>query len=253
MSYIDQGLLNSAAIAFVPGTDRMYGMTALFRHAVGESRISVFHRDALSSMTGLRASYGQPLGPRVAGRIGLAYNDRTFETSGLAAGGVKDRAFVDLEYLISKREYVLGELSASRYYTQERTFIGSGESFNWETGHRFRTEYPDLHVRLAGSVNRFTHSGSGDASTAILNPLGTIPTAAFFLPPSFSTYGIYTGFGTYYRTTYTRALRPFVDFGVSHNSVTGQGYSGLVGISGSLFGADRLTAYASTGKGGTGN
>ena len=147
---------------------------------------------------------------------------------------------------------MLGELSASRYYTQERTRIGSGESLAWELGHRFRTEYPDLHVRLAGSVNRFSRNGSGDASTIILNPAGVIPDATFFLPPNYSIYGLYTGFGTFYQTNYTRALRPFVDVGITHNTVTGQGYSALAGVSGSVFGADRLTLYASTGKGGTG-
>jgi hypothetical protein len=212
----------------------------------------VFNREALSEVTGLRASYQRPLGPRMSGRIGAEYNDRTFETSGLAAGGVRDRAYLGLEYNLSKREYITGELSASRYYTQERTRIGSGQSLSWETGHRFRTEYPDLHVRVAGSFNRYSRNGSGDASTIILNPAGVIPDATFFLPPNYYIYGVYTGFGTFYQTNYTRALRPFVDLGITHNSVTGQGYSALAGVSGSVFGADRLTLFASTGKGGTG-
>ena len=79
-------------------------------------------------------------------------------------------------------------------------------------------------------------------------PLGDFLT--FFLPPNYSIYGLYTGFGTFYQTNYTRALRPFVDLGVTHNTVTGQGYSALAGVSGNVFGADRLTLFASTGKGG---
>jgi hypothetical protein len=227
-------------------------VTALFRHAIGETRVTVFHRDALAEFTGVRATYSRPLGPRMSGRIGLAYNDRATETTSLLVGGVRDQAFVDLEYTFSKREYVLGELSASRYYTQDRTFIGSGQSLSWETGHRFRIEYPDWHVRAAGSFNRFNQSGEGDIGTAVLNPGGAIPTAAFFLPPSFNVYGLYTGFGTFYRTNYTRAIRPFVDFGISHNTVTGQGYGAILGASGSLIGQDRLTLYASTGRGGNG-
>jgi hypothetical protein len=186
------------------------------------------------------------------GRIGLTYNERALDTSALAVGGVRDRAYADLEYNFSSREYVLGELSASRYYTQDRTFIGSGEALAWEAGHRFRTEYPDWNVRVAGSFNGFSHSGSGDVGTAVLNPGGTIPTAAFFLPPSFNVYGVYTGFGTFYRTNYTRGIRPFADVGVSHNTVTGQGYGAILGASGALLGHDRFTVYASTGRGGTG-
>lgn len=252
VSDVDQGLYSQGVLASVPARDTVYGVTALFRHAIGETRFTVFHREALSEFTGLRASYGRPLGPRVTARIGLAYNDRATDTSALQVGGVRDQAFIDMEYTFSKREYVLGQLSASRYYTQDRTFIGSGQALNWELGHRFRTEYPDLHVRLAGSVNRYSHSGTGDAQTAVLNPDGTIPTAAFFLPPNFAVYGIYTGFGTFYQTNYTRAIRPFADIGISHNTVTGAGYGAILGLSGSVVGADRLTLYASTGRGGNG-
>jgi hypothetical protein len=252
VSYIDQHLGSLGVLAYVPQRDVTYGLTALFRHRIGTTRISVFQRNALGELTGARVSYGRPLGPRVTGNIGLAYNDRADETSSLLVGGVRDRAFVNAEYVFSKREYVLGELSASRYYTQDRTFIGSGQQLSWELGHRFRTEYPDFHVRLAGSFNRFNRSGSGDTMTAVLNPDGTIPTAAFFLPDNFTVYGIYTGFGTFYQTNYTRGIRPFVDVGVSHNTVTGQGYGAILGASGSVFGADRLTAYGSIGRGGNG-
>jgi tetratricopeptide (TPR) repeat protein len=253
VSDVDQWIHSPGVFASIPGHDTAYGVTALFRHSIGETRLTIFHRDALADMTGFRLIYGRPLGPRMVGRLGLAYNDRTLDTSALAVGGVRDQVFFDLEYNFAKREYLLGELQASRYYTQgERTFIGSGHSLSWELGHRIRTEYPDWNVRLAGSFNGFNHSGSGDVTTSVLVPGGGIPTAAFFLPPSFNVYGIYTGFGTFYRTNYTRAIRPFFDIGVSHNSVTGQGYGAILGASGSVIGGDRLTVYASTGRGGNG-
>ncbi len=253
VSHIDQGLLNTVALASIPSSDRLYGLTALWRHAVGETRFTVFHREALVDTAGFSLVHQYPFGQRLGGRLGFAYNERTLETSALAAGGVRDRVFAGLAYTLSKREYVLGELFSNHYYTQdERTKIGSSYGLNWEAGHRFRTEYPDWHVRVAGSINHFSLTGSGDAATAVLNPAGTIPTASFFLPGSFSVYGIYTGFGTYYRNNYTRALRPFVDFGVNRNTVTGSGYAALAGISGTVSGTDKLTLYASTGRGGGG-
>ena len=251
VSYLDQHVIDASALAFVPGRDRTVGVTALWRNMIGETRFTVFQRESLSDTTGVRLSHTRPLGPRMSGRVGLAYNERTLETAALAAGGVRDRAYIGGEYIFSKREYLSSELSASRYYTQDRTRIGSGESLTWELGHRFRTEYPDWHVRAAGSINRFSRDGSGDELTRVLTPDGSIPTPDFFLPPNFSVYGLYTGFGTFYQTNYTRALRPFVDVGVTHNTVTGNGYSALAGVSGSVFGADRLTFYASTGRGGT--
>jgi len=105
---------------------------------------------------------------------------------------------------------------------------------------------------VAGSFNHYRRNGSGDAGTAILTPTGVVPTADFFLPESFNNIGLFTGFGTYYQTNYTRALRPFLDVGVIHNSVTGNGYSALAGATASLFGADKLTLYGSMGRGRTG-
>ena len=253
VSDITQGLTSTTGIAYIPGKDRLYGVTALWRHSVGETRFGIFHRDALAETTGFTLVHQHPLGPRLGGRVGIGYNERTLETAALAAGGVRDRAFVDLQYTLSKREYVLGQLFANRYYTQEeRTHIGGSYGLNWEAGHRFRTEYPDFHVRAAGSINHFSLSGTGDASTAVLTPDGSVPGASFFLPGSFSVYGLYTGFGTYYQTAYTRAFRPFVDVGINRNTVTGGGYAALIGISGSVAGADKLTLYASTGRGGSG-
>ena len=253
VSDITQGLSNTAGIAYIPGKDRVYGVTALWRHPIGETRFGIFHREALTETTGFTLVHQYPLGTRVGSRVGIAYNERTLETAALAAGAVRDRAHVDLQYTLSKREYIIGQLFANRYYTQdERTHIGSSHGFNWEAGHRFRTEYPDFHVRAAGSINHFSRSGTGDASTAILTPDGSVPGASFFLPGSFSVYGLYTGFGTYYQNNYTRALRPFVDVGVNRNTVTGGGYTALVGISGSVAGADKLTLYAQTGRGGSG-
>ena len=253
VSDIHQGLINTAALGFVPPSDRLYGVTALWRHAIGETRFTLFHREALADHNGARVVHTYPLGTRVGSTLGLAYNERTLETSGLAAGGVRDQATIGLQYTLSKREYILGQLYGNRYYTvTDRTEIGSSYGLTWEAGHRFRTEYPDWHIRAAGSFNHFSRNGTGDAGTAVLTPTGTVPTASFFLPPSFSNVGLYTGFGTYYQNNYTRALRPFVDVGVVHNTVTGNGYSALAGISGSLIGGDRVTLYASTGRGGSG-
>ena len=253
VTHIDQGILSPGFFAAVPANDTAYGLTMLYRHAIGDTSFSVFYREAFDEFAGFRLVHSRPLGPRLSGRIGLAYNDRALETSATSVAAVRDRIFANVQYTFSKREYLSTEIQASRYYTQgERTFIGSGHSLTWELGHRIRTEYPDLTVRAAGSFNHFNLSGSGDVPTSSLTIDGTIPTAGFFLPGSFSVYGVYAGFGNWYRTNYTRAIRPFADVGVSHNTVTGMGYSAILGASGSVVGMDRLTLYASTGRGGNG-
>jgi hypothetical protein len=42
------------------------------------------------------------------------------------------------------------------------------------------------------------------------------------------------------QTTYTRAWRPFFDACITHNSVVGSGYTGVLGVAGSLMGEDHL-------------
>jgi tetratricopeptide (TPR) repeat protein len=44
VSYIDQRLLNTSALASIPGADRQFGVTALWRHNIGESTFTLFHR-----------------------------------------------------------------------------------------------------------------------------------------------------------------------------------------------------------------
>ena len=103
----------------------LYGITALWRHAIGETRFrhlpprSARRRHRLPAR---RTRY--PLGPRVGSRIGLAYNERALETSALGGGrrarpGLR-RSPVPAR---SKREYVLGQLYGSRYYTQDRAHL----------------------------------------------------------------------------------------------------------------------------------
>ena len=65
---------------------------------------------------------------------------------------------------------------------------------------------------------------------------GTVPN--FHLHASL--WGLAAGFGLSLQDRYTRALRPFFDFSLFHNSLTGSGHSVRLGMAGSLAGSLQL-------------
>ena len=85
-----------------------------------------------------------------------------------------------------------------------------------------------------------------------MTPAGGVPSARFFVPQNFSVFGAYAGFGQFFRDNYARGLKPFADIGITHNNVTGKGYSGLFGAGGSVLGHDHAAVYLQVARGGTG-
>jgi predicted Zn-dependent protease len=250
---IDQESRDRAVIANVPGRDRTWALRLTRRHDNAETDVAVFQRLGLTDLIGVRASHTRQFGNRISATVGVGYNDRAIETTALRVGGVKDQVDASVYYGLAKREYLRGQVFAARYRTQDRSVIGSGRGFSWETGYRIRTEYPDWTVRLAGSVQRYAHSGSGDARTAQLDPTGAIPGAGFFLPQDFGVAGVYAGFGQFFRDNYTQAWRPFAEAGLTHNTVSGDGYLMSFGVAGSVAGHDHLAFHYYQAKGGGGS
>ena len=249
---VQQASRDYTTLAGVPALDRQIGLSLLRRHDFGESSLGVFRREGLTDFTGLKFTHLQRVADGITAIAGLAHNDKAIETTPLLVGGMKDQADATILYSFSKREYLRTQLFAARFHTQDGSYLGSGRGLNWETGYRVRTEYPDLTVRLAGSIQRYARSGAGDARTAQLTPTGTVPAAGFFVPQDFSVFGAYVGFGQFYRDNYARGLKPFADIGITHNNVTGKGYSGLFGAGGSVLGHDHAAVYLQVARGGTG-
>ncbi len=75
------------------------------------------------------------------------------------------------------------------------------------------------------------------------------PIAAAVMPQSFTLHGLSVGFGDALREDYSRAVRPFADAGLSHNSLVGRGYNFRIGAAGSVLGGDHLSIYMNVSKG----
>lgn len=72
----------------------------------------------------------------------------------------------------------------------------------------------------------------------------------FFLPESFSFYGLQVSTNMRYEQEYTRALLPFATASRTWHSVLGPGYELRLGMAGSVLGSDHLGLSWGVGKSG---
>lgn len=244
---LDQGVLSNPLAA-----ERVAGIGFKWANSLGETAGTIQRRREFDDFLGLRLSHAVALSQRLHLDLGAERHAAATESGALHVAGMKDQLDATLLYNFSKREYLRLQPRWARYYTQGGSYLGSGRMLDWETGYHIRTEYPDWTVRLAGAHYRFNRDGAADAASAVLAPDGLVPAVSFFLPDNTNSYQLCTGFGEAYRYTYTRAVRPYVDLCANHNDVSGGGYSGLIGIAGSVAGHDHATVYLSQSRAGAG-
>jgi Flp pilus assembly protein TadD len=243
---------DGSALTGVPGVERQAGVSALLRHGKGETEIGIARRSALTEFNSLRLAHTARWAEGVSANLGLTRHERAGETIPLAIGGHRDRIAASLNYAFSKREYLRVEGWSADYHTQHGQSLGAGRGLNYELGHKLRTEYPDANLRYSGSIQHYSAAEFADAGSARFTQDGSIPPGSLFLPQSFKLQGLNLGLGTAVRDGYTRALRPYADFGRSHNSLSGNGYNWLAGAAGSVLGPDNLALYLTRSRGGGG-
>lgn len=166
------------------------------------------------------------------------------EQQTLTVGGVKDSVGAGMTWQSGPRWSVTASVEADRFYSQARTFVGSGVLEQAEIDYKIRTEYPDYTVRLAGAHGAYHASGQTDAllqrlAPATLGPVG----AATFMPNSYTQFGAFVGFGNDLLDRYTHAWRPYLDVGMVHDTNQGWGLQTDVGLAGSVLGGDHAALY----------
>lgn len=210
---------DATQLSGLPDRDFKLALSAALRHDTGETRMQVFHREALQSVFGLQLGHQLKLDRRLQLGATLGYQLNADETAALRAGGMKDTLKLDANWQISKREYLLAEFSASRYFGQDRVSLGQGGGLELQLGHRIRTEYPDITLKLLGGVYRFDAAGTTGSVIHALLPAGTA-----VLPAGFNRFGFGLGLGETAAEQFSRAWRPYASLDVSRNSETGWGY-----------------------------
>lgn len=227
--------LDAARLARLPGKDSTLTVFGRMETALGISTLKVFYRKAVEAVTGFQLEHQLKLDRRLRVSAALGRNLEAGESDVLSAGGAKDALSLNAEWLISKRDYLLADVSANRYYGQDRVHLGNSTGLALQLGHHLRVEYPDLTLKLLGSVYRFDERSGVSSSIQNLLPAGTA-----LLPESFSQYGIGIGIGETVIEQYSRAFRPYGALDLLHSSGAGWGYALELGFVLSPSGQDWL-------------
>lgn len=238
------------------GLDRA-AIEDLFRR-IGDAPFAAYapvrfeHRRRLSERAGVAVELGRHL--------------PATETAQLRSAGMKDEAALGLQYRVSRYDRLSGRWSAQRYLLQRGERVGRGLQWSIEATHTLRTELPDL--ELSGFLTGFRFRARTEldaAGLAWLTPPALVAQAAAvdpdaaavlladaFVPRNYTNLGLRVSTGMLVRSEYTRALRPFAAAGLNRNSVSGNGYSLLAGIAGSIIGSDHFQIAFQLDKGGSG-
>ena len=243
--------------AIAPSTDRLMGVQINWHGSRGTTSLAVSRRDELNGLTSMRLQQSYQWGGRLSLEAGVDLKAESNVSLPMQVAGYENSLHASMTYTLGKREYLRIAPRSSRYYSQFGDDLGSGNILDMEFGFRLRTEYPDW--RLRGYLTRQLFSvGSGlstdsfvqlplAAQTAVLNAFAnnSIDRVNYFVPESSTSWGGCWGMGENLagqnqQTTYTRAWRPFFDLCANHNTVSGTGASGSVGLAGSITGEDHV-------------
>jgi hypothetical protein len=239
--------------SLMPAADRLGSIQASWLGSHGTTNLSLFRREELDGLTGFKLSQSYQWGGRLNLEAELDFRSETTVSQALRVAGYESSLSGSANYALGKREYLRVAPRFSNYYTQFGDYLGSGRSIDIEAGYRIRTEYPDWRVRTFVTHQRFSLDGNLSIDSVARLPLawqsylatGGIDPVAYFIPQGSTTWGGCLGMGENLagqnlQTVYSRAWRPFADLCFNHNTSTGNGYNGFLGVAGSVTGEDHL-------------
>jgi hypothetical protein len=230
---------NFAFVASLADSDRVTSIESRWLGQQGDSSVTLFQHGEVRDLTGLRLKQTYALDGRLNLEAGLNYQTDTTLSLPLRLVGYENSQYLSFNYTLGKREYFRISPHFSSYYTQYGENLGTGRSLDLELGYRIRTEYPGWRVRAISTQQQLSPSTtSALTQPRIIN--GISYPATHLIPEGSTTSGVCLDVGQNLQTTYTRAWRPFFDACITHNSVVGSGYTGVLGVAGSLMGEDHL-------------
>jgi hypothetical protein len=249
----------------VPGADRLGSVELRWQGSGGDSRLGLFQRRGMAAFNGWRLGQTWQWAG-LAADAALDYHGAATDSLPLRLAGYQDSARLAVDYALGKREYLRIAPRLGRYYSQFGDYLGAGRSLDLEAGYRLRTEYPDWRLRSFATIQRFSYGGNvGGQALAVLSADAQAAIAAgngdavkYYLPAGSTTWGACLGMGENLagqnlRDVYTRGWRHYYDVCGTHNSVNAWGYSGMLGVAGSLTGEDHLSLSIEQARGGPGS
>lgn len=232
----------------MPNSDRRLTLSGRLAHEQNITSLKLFYRNAHDAFAGLQLDHELRFDRRLRITGTLGYQVDADENDVLSAGGMKNTLKLSAEWLISKRDYLLADLSTSRYSSQDGIALGNGTGFTAQLGHHFRTEYPDFTVKLLGSAYRFSDDRTSTSSIHSLLAPG-----AAAMPDSYNQFGFGFSIGETVNEQFSRTFRPYALFDVLKGSNAGWGYGTELGFVFSPTGQDWLRGRYRKGQNTFGN
>lgn len=196
-------------------------------------------RDRVGLRLALRGAPEADRGPSVT--IGL--RQVATESAPLRVAGMKD--VLDLRWTqpLTGRDRIVAGVSPTRLLSQDGSTLGTGTVWSLEAAHRLRLEYPDVTLKALATVSDWRARPVADGAVAPRVPASVGDPTAAVIPAASSEVAAGVSIGDSVAQTYSRALRPFAEALLRANSVTGAGWSLRAGLTTSLLGTDRLSAF----------
>lgn len=237
-----------------PGLDRLQSLEIRWQGAAGQTSVAVSRADEVDTTTGLRISQTLQWGGRASLEARLDHRVESTLSAPLRVAGMESALGVSLNYTLGKREYLRLSPRLSNYFTQQGDYLGSGRSLDIEVGYRIRTDYPDWRVRAFVTYQQYARNQALGEATRLRLPASLqtalaasgLSVSDYFLPQGSTTLGTCLGMGENVggqnlQTIYSRAWRPYFDACLTHNTLNGLSYNGLLGLAGSVTGEDHLS------------
>lgn len=188
----------------------------------------------------------------LVGTIGI--HQPADDTEALYVGGMKNNIELDFDYKFLYKDHITGNLQQNFFYTQQGQHLANGTQFTLRYDHKFWTSYPDWTISPYGEFTHYYNKTRKLLHGSILKlvPVNTTPDVNFLIPVNFTEYGITFSFGRNFieefldlniADEYTHRWRPFASATFSKNTLVGFGKLYEIGISGTVFGRDRLLFY----------
>lgn len=217
-----------------PTTEQVASLVLKQHGRWGDTEFALRRRRESADNTVLQVKHEARIAPGLQLTLAAESNADAEESNELRVFGMRDQLRVGLRGELARREYWQMESGWGRYFTQSGAYLGNGQRLSWEVGHKIRLEYPDISVRLNGIHSRFNNAANN----------------VLALPVDDNVYGLCGGVGDGVRFTYSRAWRPYADYCLMRNTVSGIGHNFLLGLTGSVIGRDRLAFTLQQERGG---
>lgn len=211
-------------MGILPSATRLLGVSVLHQGRWGATEVDLQSRQEVTTRTSARVRHELFILPDLQLRLGVESRMPASESAEFRVAGMRDEVHVGLRTSLGKRDSLLVESGWARYAMQTGSALGSGKRYNWEYMHKIWLEYPDLVVRVNGAHVSFTGTANGQLA----------------MPQDANVFGVCTGLGSDLNAVYSHALRPYLDYCLTRNDASGQGYNAKLGVTGAVIGRDQF-------------